>query len=591
MRASVTVTPGSTPHPGEETVIFELMRGTTPVSIAAIQKDITASEKMTAHFNLAGDGLSVMVFVVDSYNNDLSNVGTSLANPVTIVPNSNVKVQILGINDFHGQLDYSNPLPSGTVGGATYLATYLKEYKKQNVNTLLVHNGDAVGASSPVSSLDRDKPTLDFLDMLGFDIATLGNHEFDQGVAALKAQLYGGTDPVNTNVVYNPTKIHYVSANVIDQTTNKPLIVPYYVKEIGGVKIGFIGVVTMLTPSKVSPAGLAGVSIVEQAPVVNAAVKELQAQGIHAIVVLAHDPASQNSAGVITGEAADLANAVDDDVDVIFAGDNHAKVNGMVDNKLVFQAYSYGTAFADVDLEIDPVTKDIVKKTAAIVDVKQAGIKPDPDVAALIQAQLAKYPMLSQPVGVTDAVYSKSDAYNKEIPLGNLIADAMKDTMNTDFAFMNPGGIRADLPQGNILYSDLFRIQPFGNQLVKLTLTGAQIKTSLQQQWGKNADGSANTKTLQISGLRYTADFSKPVMDRITKLEKEDGTPISDTAEYTVVVNNFMAAGGDNYTVLTQGKNVEPGVTDIEGLYNYIVKTFKGGKITAELKGRITNLP
>ncbi|SEO19248.1 bifunctional UDP-sugar hydrolase/5'-nucleotidase [Paenibacillus sp. OV219] len=502
-------------------------------------------------------------------------------------PTGHVKVQLLGINDFHGQLDFRAIAGDTVVGGAAYLAAYLKRYKMTNPdNTLLIHNGDAVGASSPISSLERDKPTLDFLNMLGFKVGTLGNHEFDQGVPAMMAQLNGGMDPINPDITHSHTNIDYVNANVIEKATGKTIIAPYVVEQVGGEKIGFIGVVTMLTPSKVSPSALEPVHMVEQATVVNKAVVALKAQGVKAIVVLAHDPASQSGKS-ITGEAADLANAVDDEVDIIFAGDNHVKVNGYVDNKLIFEAYSYGIAFADVDLEIDPATHDIVKKEATIVDVKQVNIKPDTEVAAFVQAALDRHPELSQPVGTADQVYSNINAHTEEIALGSLIADAMKDSMHADFAFMNPGGIRADLPRGNVLYSDLYRIQPFGNQLVKLTLTGAQIRTLLQQQWG---DTPNKIKTLQISGLKYTADFSKPITKRVISLTKEDGITISDSEEYSAVVNNFMASGGDNFTVIMQGANPVAGVTDIDALYNYVLKTFKHGTITASVKGRITNL-
>ncbi|QHW34967.1 bifunctional 2',3'-cyclic-nucleotide 2'-phosphodiesterase/3'-nucleotidase [Paenibacillus rhizovicinus] len=500
-------------------------------------------------------------------------------------PNNNVKVQLLGINDLHGQLDYSTKVGDNVVGGAAYLATYLKQYESTNPDrTLLIQNGDSVGASSPVSALERDKPTLEFLNYLGFDVGTLGNHEFDQGVPALMAQLHGGTDPINAAITYPQVEMDYVNANVIDKETHEPIIAPYVVKEVGGEKIGFIGVVTMLTPSKVSPAALATVDIVDQAPVVNAAVAKLKEQGVKAIVVLAHDPASQKD-GAITGEAVDLANAVDDEVDVIFSGDNHVKVNGTVDNKLIVQSASYGTAFSDVDLEIDPATHDIVKKKATIIDVVQSGMTPDSGAAAIVQAALSRHPELMEPVGTTKAIISKATAFTEENALGSLIADAMKDSMQTDFAFMNPGGIRADMPEGEITYADLFHIQPFGNQLVKMTLTGAQIKTLLQQQWG------ATTMTLQIAGLKYTADFSKPIAERVVSLTKEDGTPITDDGQYTAVVNNFMAAGGDNYTILTQGQHPEAGVTDIDAFYAYILKTFDHGTITASVKGRITNLP
>ncbi|RUT27889.1 bifunctional 2',3'-cyclic-nucleotide 2'-phosphodiesterase/3'-nucleotidase [Paenibacillus zeisoli] len=519
--------------------------------------------------------------------------GTTPPDPGT--PGSNVKVQILGINDFHGQLDTTSNYGAGNVGRADYLAAYLKKARATNPNTLLVHAGDSVGASAPVSSLERDKPTMEFLNMMKFDVGTLGNHEFDQGVPALLAQVKGGADSVKPEIVFDKANFDYINANALykspSATDYAPIVKPYVIKEIGGEKVGFIGVVTMATPSKVSPSALAGVKFVEQAPVVNAAVKELQAQGVHAIVVLAHDPASTKD-GVTTGEAVDLAKAVDPDVDVIFAGDNHAKVNAVVNNKLIVQAYSYGTAYADVDLEIDPKTHDIIKKQADIVDVKQEGITPDPEVTKFVNDALARHPELTKPVGTTAGAITKTNAYNAESELGNLIADAMKDTMGTDFAFMNPGGIRADLPKGNITFSDLAKIQPFGNSLVKLQVTGAQIKTLLQQQWGKNADGSDNFKTLQISGLKYTADFRRPVEQRVTVLTKEDGTPIDDKTTYTITVNNFMAAGGDNYKVLTQGKDITTGTTvnDLDAFYNYIVKKFKGGTIISSLQGRITNI-
>jgi 2',3'-cyclic-nucleotide 2'-phosphodiesterase/3'-nucleotidase/5'-nucleotidase len=502
-------------------------------------------------------------------------------------PAENLKLQILGINDFHGQLDTTSDYGSGPVGRADYLAAYLKQRKAQNPNTLLVHDGDSVGASAPVSSMERDKPTMEFMNMMHFDVGTLGNHEFDQGLAALKAQIYGGRDPVKSEIVFNKAKFPYINANAVDSVTKKPLFKPYVVKEIDGVKVGFIGVVTMATVQKVSPDALKGVTLVDQAPVVNKAVQELKQQGVHAIVVLAHDPASVNKSGVASGEAVDLANAVDPEVDVIFAGDNHAKVNTVVNNKLIVEAYSYGTAFADINLEIDRKTGDVVKKEAEIVDVNQNGITPDAEVTALINKYLNKFPQLKLPVGTTDAPITRTDAYTKESALGNLIADSMRVDMNADFAFMNPGGIRADLPKGPVTYADLAKVQPFGNNLTKMTLTGAQIHRLLQQQWGATP---ADTKTLQISGLKYTADFSMSVADRVTAITKTDGTPIDDIKEYTVVVNNFMAAGGDNYKVLLEGTNRLVGRTDLEALYDYLVKTFKGGNISAGIEGRITNL-
>jgi 5''-nucleotidase/2'',3''-cyclic phosphodiesterase and related esterases len=511
-----------------------------------------------------------------------------------------VEVHLIGINDLHGQLDTTSMVGDKKAGTAPILATYLKEAQAKYENSLLFHNGDSVGASAPISSLDRDEPTLEWMNMMGFDVGSLGNHEFDQGIAALKAQIFGGLDPKEGKVTHAGAKFDYVNANVIETSTGKPLIKPYVIKEVGGVKIGFIGLVTKATPSKVSPSGTAGVrflSAEEEVEAVNKYAKELQDQGVETIIVLAHDPATTKE-GVTTGEAADLAKALpaNSPVDVIVAGDNHALANGEVNGKLIVQAYSYGTAFEDIKLMIDPTTGDVTEKSATVTTTFQEGVKEDPESLAIIKKSLDKHPELTKPVGTTNGSVTRTDAYNNEAPLGNLIADAMRQAdfgdkaSAADFAFMNPGGIRADLPQGDVTFADLAKIQPFGNTLVKLELTGKQIQTLLQQQWGTNADGTPNTKTLQISGLKYTADFNKPVAERVTSLTLEDGTPIDPGKTYTAVVNNFMAAGGDNYKVLVDAKSSLAGPIDLDVFYQYIVDTFKGGAIQAKTEGRITNL-
>lgn len=511
-----------------------------------------------------------------------------------------VEVHLIGINDFHGQLDTTSMVSDKKAGSAPILATYLKEAQAKYEHSLLFHNGDSVGASAPVSSLDRDEPTMEWMNMMGFDVGSLGNHEFDQGIAALKAQIFGGLDPKEGKVTHAGAKFDYVNANVIETSTGKPLIKPYVIKEVGGVKIGFIGLVTKSTPNKVSPAGTAGVrflSAEEEVEAVNKYAKELQDQGVETIIVLAHDPASTKE-GVTTGEAADLAKALpaDSPVDVIVAGDNHALANGEVNGKLIVQAYSYGTAFEDIKLMIDPATGDVTEKSATVTTTFQEGVKEDPETLAIIKKSLDKHPELTKPVGTTDGSILRTDAYNNEAPLGNLIADAMRQAdfgdkaSKADFAFMNPGGIRADLPKGDVTFADLAKIQPFGNTLVKLELTGEQVKTLLQQQWGTNADGTPNTKTLQISGLKYTADLNKPVAERVTSLSLEDGTPIDPQKTYTAVVNNFMAAGGDNYKVLLDAKSSLAGPIDLDVFYQYITDTAKGGSIVAKNEGRITNL-
>ncbi|NIK76533.1 2',3'-cyclic-nucleotide 2'-phosphodiesterase/3'-nucleotidase/5'-nucleotidase [Paenibacillus castaneae] len=520
-------------------------------------------------------------------------------------PTQDVEVHLIGINDFHGQLDTVSNVSGKTAGTAAILATYLKETRAKYENSLLFHNGDSVGASAPISSLERDEPTHEWMNMMKFDVGSLGNHEFDQGVEALKTQLYGGIDPKNAKVNHAGSDFDYVNANAVDATTGNPIINPYVIKEVGGVKIGFIGLVTKATPSKVSPSSWAGVRFLsadEEVQAVNKYAKELQDNGVQTIIVLAHDPASTKKDAttgveVTKGEAVDLANALpaDSPVDVIVAGDDHAYANAVVNNKLIVQAYSYGTAIEDIKLVIDPKTGDVKSKSAVVSSTFQEGKTLDADTVALVNKYFALHPELTKPVGTTDGTITRTDAYNNEAALGNLIADAMRGADfgdgegAADFGFMNPGGIRADLPKGDVTFGDLTKIQPFGNTLVKLTLTGAQIKTLLQQQWNVKADGTADTKTLQIAGLKYTAYMGLPAAERITSLTLVDGTPIDMSKSYTAVVNNFMAAGGDNYTILTEASASIAGPIDLDVFYDYIVKMFKGGEINAANEGRIIN--
>ena len=334
---------------------------------------------------------------------------------------ADVEVHLIGINDFHGQLDTTSIVKGKKVGSAPILATYLKEARAKYKNSILFHNGDSVGASSPVSSLERDEPTMEWMNMLGFDVASLGNHEFDHGVAALKAQIFGGLDPKEGKVTHAGAKFDYVNANVIETSTGKTLIKPYAIKEVGGVKIGFIGLVTKSTPAKVAPSGTAGVTFLsaeEEVAAVNKYAKELQDQGVETIIVLAHDPASTKD-GVTKGEAADLAKALpaDSPVDVIVAGDNHALANGDVNGKLIVQAYSYGTAFEDIKLVIDPATGDVKEKSATVTQTYQEGVKPDAESLAIIKKSFDKHPELTKPVGATDGTVTRTDAYNNEAAL------------------------------------------------------------------------------------------------------------------------------------------------------------------------------
>ena len=498
-----------------------------------------------------------------------------------------VHVQLLGINDLHGQLDYKTTISGKPAGGIEYLAGYLKEREATNPsNTLMVQAGDAVGASRPVSALLQDEPTIRILNELGFDVGTIGNHEFDEGVTEMLRLINGGAHP-KTVEKYGPFEgadFPYVAANVVKEDTNQLILPPYVVKEVDGVKVGFIGVVTTETPSIVTPSGVAGVKFTDEAEAINKYTAELKAKGIKAIVVLAHDPGTSATDGSNpTGKVVDIAKAVDDEVDVIFGAHDHKYLNSTVDGKLLVQSFSYGTAFSDVDLTIDPVTQDIVSKKAEIVTTFQDAAHLDAKIKAeMDQYQADVAPITNQVIGDAKEPISRTTNEAGEAPLGNLIADGMRATTGAQFAFMNIGGIRDDIKDaGPITWGELFAIQPFGNDIVTLNITGEQVRTLLNQQFAADRN-----RIMQISGLKYTWSNNLPLGQKVIDIYLPDGSKIDPTAVYNVAVNNFMADGGDGFVVLKEGKNRVTRSSDLDALVEYI-KSFNGSSISAKIEGRI----
>ncbi len=507
-------------------------------------------------------------------------------------------VKILGINDFHGQLSTGRLVANRPVGGAAVLASYLNN-AQQGVSdrAVMVHAGDHVGASPPASALLQDEPSISFLNMLGnehcrFDdkldprcnvVGTLGNHEFDEGVSEMRRLLNGGNH-VNGPYLENPYRganFPYVSANVVDAQTGKPILPPYVVKKVRGMPIAFIGAVLKDTPTIVTPTGVAGVRFLDEADSINRYIPELRAQKVRAIVVLIHQGGVQNSyqgttrpSGVVSGEIVDIVKRLDDEVDVVMSGHRHSFTNAILKNNngkdiLVTQSFSASTAYADIDVKIDPATKDIVKKSAQIVTTygdAGPGLTPDTQATQLVsQAEQKVAPLVNQLIGAAQVAITRTQNSAGESALGNLIADSQRTAMNTDFAFMNPGGIRADLDAGPVTWGELFTIQPFGNSLVKMDLSGQQIYTLLNQQWL----GQPTPRILQISGLSYTWDNARPVGNRIVEIRK-NGAPINLAQIYSVTANSFIAAGGDNFTVFNQGINRVGGPVDLDALIAYI---------------------
>ncbi|MFD1737017.1 DUF6359 domain-containing protein [Bacillus salitolerans] len=515
--------------------------------------------------------------------------------PVGEDPNGsddNIQMQLLSLNDLHGKIDQQYELDTdgdGTLevlGRMDYVAAYLRDREATNPNTLIVHAGDMIGGSSPISALLQDEPTVEILESIGFDFGTVGNHEFDEGTQELLRMVNGGEHPEGKGTAgYDGMNFPNLCANCLSKETNEPILPPYAIYEVEGIQVGFIGVNTVATANMVIPSGIEDIYFSNETTAVNKAVAELQAQGIEAIIVLSHMPASQNGTGA-TGDAADLANSVHDAVDVIYAAHNHELVNAVVDNKIIVQALDYGKAFADVDIELDPTTKDIVKKQAEIVYVNQNGVTPDPAVEGILAKYAAQTAdIMNQVIGVAAVELKGGYGTKGEIgdnALGNLIADGMAWAMNSDFALVNGGGIRDNINAGEITWSELFNVQPFGNTLVKVEITGADLEQII------NAQISAlYGPDVSVGGFKYTWDGAT---NKVIDIFLPDGSKINKTATYTLTVNNYMYEhGSDKYKLRALGENPMQGPIDLDATVDF-VKSFNNEPITYVAEGRISEV-
>lgn len=502
-------------------------------------------------------------------------------------------LKLLALNDLHGHLETTARVGNRPVGGAAVLASYLRQRKAANPDrTFLVHAGDIVGASPPISALLHDEPSIEVLNVLGFAAGAVGNHEFDQGVEELLRLQNGGCHPAGCALPsgFGGAAFKYLAANVVDTASGQTLFPAYTVLAVDGVRFGLIGLVLQETPTIVVPTRVAGLRFEDEVEAGNRAVAELKRQGVRTIVVLIHQGGERVAPGSpsdrVEGPIVRIAAGLDDEVDLVVSGHTHRGYRALIGNKLLTQAFSFGTAFADIDLDIDRASGDVVDKRAEIVTTFADVITPDPTVAEMVSGYAAAVaPVVSRVLGAAAAPIRREQNAAGESPLGNLIADAQRaKSDNARIAFMNPGGIRDDLPAGQLTYGQLFTVQPFGNSLVSLDLTGEQLLRLLEQQW-QLAD---RARLLQVSrGFRYVWDARRPIGDRVVSAFLDD-RPLDPAATYRVAVNSFLAAGGDAFTVLTEGSNPVGGPLDLDALVEYVQE--QPQPLRSVVEGRITRL-
>lgn len=595
--------------------------------------------------------ITVKIIGFNDYHGNLESPGTFSAN--TLVPTA------------------SRP----RVGGAEFMAAYIARMKLNNPLNVVVGAGDFIGATPLISALFNDEPSVETLNKIGLEFNAVGNHEFDKGKTELQRLQNGGCkivagiqDP-NSCLGYGSAalgsfdgaKYRWLSANVIETATGKTLLPAYGIKTFNGVKVAFIGMTLKGTPNIVTPTGVAGLTFRDEADTVNALVPRLRAQGIESIVVLVHQGGFQNQLTGVSNQAitsdvngctGDLRNAngtdsdlraiikrLDNAVDLVISGHTHAAYNCSastkdvrgttvanavttarptgIPNKIgrlipVTSSSAFGRLLTEIDLTINPATRDVIAVAANNVLVDQtnttiiADITADPSVKNVVaQYKAAAAPLANQVIATISTAMTNTANAAGEMEAGDLIADAQLAATapaslgGAVMAFMNAGGVRfpgfvkpaaATYPYG-LTYGDAFTTQPFGNSLVTMTLTAQQIKDVLEQQFALCNTTQTNQRILQISnGLSYTWNSTGSCGTRIRELRftptdvtvvppvvtgavdviVTGGVVVNPTRTYRVTVNNFIAAGGDGFTVLIGGLQQLGGAQDIDALVAYL---------------------
>ena len=522
-------------------------------------------------------------------------------------------VQLLSFNDYHGHLEATDtPLsraqdPSQTpAGGVEYLSSRLELLRSAapGGRSLTVAAGDLIGGSPFLSGMFHDEPSVESLNMLGLDVSSVGNHEFDEGTKELLRMQRGGCHPTDgcywPDSPYEGADFQWLSANVIKKSTGRPLLPAVSVKRVGGVKIGFIGMTLEATPTLVSPAGVRSVRFLDEVKTANKYARRLQRSGVKSIVVLIHEggyvTGSFQGCDGISEPIAQMAAQISPKVDQIISGHTHmGYVCSIPDPKgqprLVTSATNYGQAITETTLVINKRTGNVVREASTAKNILNArDIEKDPRQTDII----TKWKALSDTVGARvvgsnaeDILGDSSGNRGIETPMVDLIADAIlaatdgADQGAAQIAFMNVGGVRASFrlapkyteASGEITYKEVYDVMPFGNRLVTVSMTGDQIRQALEQQYQPvPARGSRPMLALGVSnGFSYDWDASQPQGSRVVGGSMMlNGTPIDMNATYRVGTLSFLQEGGDLFTAFKLGTDLKGGPEDIPAVVDYL---------------------
>jgi 5'-nucleotidase len=511
-----------------------------------------------------------------------------------------VTLQILAVSDWHGQLDPQDVFGIGLVGGAGVISTYWQQDRAANPNTLTFTAGDAFGASPPLSSFFNEEPAVKAMNLMGFTADTFGNHNFDKGTSHLQQMI-------------DLADFDYLSANLRNVHDNLSGVEPWKIYEVGGVKVGVVGITNPEAPTLVFPGRFGTIEVTDPVAAANKAKAQARAAGAKVLIALTHmgitftDPVT----GERSGPLVDFAESVGG-FDLILGDHTDVQYSAVINNALVVENKSKGVTYSKVALTVDPKNGRLIDRSVTFVTPRTAGVTPDPAIQAMLAPYRTQLTALLDPViGVATGFMPRggNPAVERvgEVAVGNVVTDAMRWKYGTQLALTNGGGLRQSLPALNyfpadttlrratsgyapgppfdLVVGDVYSVLPFGNSAVVRTVTGAQLWAALEH--GVAAMPAASGRFPQISGFKFTYDVARPAGSRVVSVQLADGTPIaSDATAYTFATNDFTNAGGDGYTMLADGQ----GATR-EVLADVVLEYIRAvGTVSHVLQGRITRL-
>ncbi len=525
-----------------------------------------------------------------------------------------LQLQVLSFNDFHGHLQPPGGTdatlgaqldPSATpVGGAEYLASTLDRLRQKARYSHTVAAGDLIGGSPFLSGLFHDEPAVESLNALGLDVSSVGNHEFDEGVTELQRMQRGGDCHPEDGCFapwgeggYPGADFQWLAANVVRTSTGRTILPATAVRTVRGVKVGYIGMTLEATPTLVAQAGIRGIEFRDEVETANRAARELRRRGVQTIIVLLHEGGLQTGTYQqcvgISGPIVQIAQNLHPEIDLVVTGHTHQPyVCNIPDpagrKRMVTSASSFGRVVTETTLTISTRTGEVNRNKTTATNHLVTRIDPDPVQTEIISRwNAAAAPIANRVVGTITADLTRSPNRDTESTLANLIADAQLAATaaaadgGAQIAFMNPGGVRADLTfsqisggeqPGEVTYGEAFTVQPFGNLLVTMDLTGEQIEQLLEQQAVSGRPGGRDVLIFGISqGFTFAYNPEGPFGDRINPASIQlNGATLDPATSYRIVTNNFLADGGDSFTVFTQGMNRVGGGEDLVAFTEYL---------------------